>query len=183
MAGLRCGRVRPWTPAGLRIVDYLSGLDRRFRVVGARVFDTSRRVSPRTSLTAIRSTINRCARNCRLPGAAFVTGSILFSAGTGPVRRSGSGLRFPPLEPRQGGGTARGCVHHHFQYRNRPDTSGRLRRLCERRKMAWSVRPWTTARRVAGLRRAPAVGDARLPLLPGLGPHCSGRRRGATAPA
>ena len=119
-------------PSGLRIVDDLSRLDRRFRVVVLACSSTSRRVSPRTSLAAIHSTINPCARNCRWPGAAFVTGSILFSAGTGPVREvvPGCGMHRvqSPVrmrEPREG------AFMHHFQYRNRPDTSERLRRLCE----------------------------------------------------
>lgn len=119
-------------PAGLRIVDYLAGLDRRFRVVGARVFDH------------------------------FPTGEVANVPGRHPLDyqpmcqelqmawcsrrhwkhplirwdRSGPEIRLDVgfhrvRAPVRVGEPRDGVFMHHFQYRNRAETYERLRRLCE----------------------------------------------------
>lgn len=119
-------------PAGLRVVDYLAGLDRRFRVVGARVFDHFPTSEPANvggrhpldyqplcqemqmawcSLRHWKHPLVRWDRSG--PDIGLDAG---FHRVRAPVRVG---------EPREG------VFMHHFQYRNRSETTERLRRLCE----------------------------------------------------
>lgn len=119
-------------PAGLRIVDYLAGLDGRFRVVGARVFNHFPTSEPanipgrhpldyqplcqemQMAWCSLRHWKHPIIRWDRLgPEVGLDFG---FHRVRAPVR-----LR----EPREG------VFMHHFQYRNRSETTERLRRLCE----------------------------------------------------
>jgi hypothetical protein len=119
-------------PAGLRIADYLAGLDRRFRVVGARAFNHFPTSEPANvpdrhpldyqpmcqelqmawcSLGHWKHPLIRWDRSGPEVGA-----DVGFHRVRAPVRVG---------EPREG------VFMHHFQYRNRPETYERLRRLCE----------------------------------------------------
>jgi Glycosyl transferase family 2 len=119
-------------PAGLRLVDYLAELDRRFRVVGARVFDhfpTSEpaNVPDRHPLDyqpqCQEMKMAWCSlRHWKHPLIRWDRSGpdVGLDHGFHRVRAS-----FRVDEPRVG------AFMHHFQYRNRSDTSERLRRLCE----------------------------------------------------
>jgi Glycosyl transferase family 2 len=119
-------------PSGQRIIDYLAGLDHRFRVVGARVFEHFPTSEPANvpgrhpldyqplcqelpmAWCSIRHWKHPLVRWDRF-GPEVVPGYGTHRARS-PVRVH---------EPREG------AFMHHFQYRNRPDTSERLWRLCE----------------------------------------------------
>lgn len=119
-------------PAGLRIVDYLARLDRRFRVVGARVFNHF----PTSELANVpdRHPLDYQPM-CQELEMAWCS---LRHWKHPLVRWDRSG---PELELEQGFHRVRAPVRvrepragvflHHFQYRNRPETYERLRRLCE----------------------------------------------------
>jgi hypothetical protein len=119
-------------PAGLRIVDYLAGLDRRFRVVGARVFNHF----PTSELANVpgRHPLDYQPMCQELQMAWCSIRHWKHPL----VRWDRSG---PELELEQGfhrvrapvrvGEPREGVFMHHFQYRNRPETYERLRRLCE----------------------------------------------------
>ncbi len=122
-------------PVGLRVVDYLAGLDRRFRVVGARVFEHFPTSEP----------ANVCDRHpldyqplCQEMQMAWCSlrhrkHPLIRWDRSGPEVGLEAGFHRvqAPVrvdEPREG------VFMHHFQYRNRPETSERLRRLCEPEK-------------------------------------------------
>lgn len=119
-------------PAGLTIADYLARLDRRFRVVGARVFNhfptgEPTNVPDRHPLDFQPLCEELPMAWCRLrhwkhPLFRWDRSGAPIGIDPGFHR-----LRAPVTlaEPRQG------VFLHHFQYRNQADTSGRLRRLCE----------------------------------------------------
>jgi hypothetical protein len=119
-------------PAGLRIVDYLAALDRRFRVVGSRVFEHF----PTSELANVpgRHPLDYQPLCQELRMAWCSVGHwkhpLIRWDRSGPEVRPLPGFHRPrssvrlhePLE---------GAFMHHFPYRNRPETSERLRRLCE----------------------------------------------------
>jgi hypothetical protein len=119
-------------PAGLRIVDYLAGLDRRFRVVGSRVFNhfpTSKlaNVAGRHPLD-----YQPMCQELRMAWCSLRhwKHSLVRWDRSGPVVGLEAGFHrvrasIRVREPREG------VFMHHFQYRNRPETYERLRRLCE----------------------------------------------------
>jgi Glycosyl transferase family 2 len=119
-------------PAGLTIADYLARLDRRFRVVGARVFNHFPTGEPANVLDRHPLDLQPLCEElpmawCRLrhwkhPLFRWDRSGAPIGIDPGFHR-----LRAPVTlaEPRQG------LFLHHFQYRNQADTSGRLRRLCE----------------------------------------------------
>jgi Glycosyl transferase family 2 len=119
-------------PAGLRIVDYLAGLDRRFRVVGSRVFEHF----PTSELANVPGRhpldYQPCCQELRVAwcSVGHWKHPLIRWDRAGPeirpnpcYHRPRSSVRLQePLE---------GAFMHHFQYRNQPETSERLRRLCE----------------------------------------------------
>jgi hypothetical protein len=119
-------------PAGLPVADYLARLDRRFRVVGARVFNhfptgEPANVPDRHPLDFQPLCEELPMAWCRLhhwkhPLFRWDRSGAPIGIDAGFHR-----LRAPVTlaEPQQG------VFLHHFQYRNRADTSGRLHRLCE----------------------------------------------------
>ena len=159
-------------PAGLRIVDYLAGLDRRFRVVGARVFNhfPTREVANvpgrhpldyqpmcqelRMAWCSLRHWKHPLVRWDRSgPQVGLVDG---FHRVRAPVRVA---------EPREG------VFMHHFQYRNRSETYERLRRSVRSPGRGPGPFRQTGCHRAGRLRRASSLGDSGLRLLPGLGPR------------
>jgi len=119
-------------PAGLRVVDYLAGLDGRFRVVGARVFEHF----PTTEPANVRDRHPLDYQpSCQETQIAWCSlrhwkHPLIRWDRSGPEVRLEAGFhraRAPVRveEPRKG------VFMHHFRYRNRLETTERLRRLCE----------------------------------------------------
>jgi hypothetical protein len=119
-------------PGGLRIVDYLAGLDRRFRVVGARVFDHFPTSEPANVAGRHPLDYQPMCQELRIAWCSCRHWKHPL------LRWDRSGLTVRPdhgfhrvqapvkvAEPREG------VFLHHFQYRNRQETAQRLRRLCE----------------------------------------------------
>lgn len=119
-------------PAGLRIVDYLAGLDRRFRVVGARVFDHFPTSEPANVSGRHPLDYQPLCQELRIAwcGLRHWKHPLIRWDRSGPEVWADHGFHrvrapFRVEEPREG------VFMHHFQYRNRSDTAERLRRLCE----------------------------------------------------
>lgn len=119
-------------PGGLRIVEYLARLDRRFRIVGARVFNHF----PTTELANVRG---RHPLDYQPMCQELQMAWCSLRHWKHPlIRWDRSG---PPVRPESGFHRVRAPVRlgepdesvfmHHFQYRNRPETYDRLRHLCE----------------------------------------------------
>ena len=170
-------------PAGLRIADYLAGLDRRFCVVGARVFDHFPTSEPANVPGRHPLDYQPLCQEMRMAWCSrgHWKHPLVRWDRSGPdigLDRGFHRVRAPIRvgEPREG------VFMHHFQYRNRPETTERLRRLCEPRKMAWCVRLWTTPTRGG---TPPLVGGGRRSTTstPRTGPTLSGRPRGVLAQA
>ena len=183
VAALRCGRVRPW-PAGLRIVDYLAGLDRRFRVVGARVFDHFPTSEPANVPGRHPLDYQPLCQELQMAWCSLRHWKhpLIRWDRSGPEVRPDHGFHrvrapFRVEEPREG------VFMHHFQYRNRPETAERLRRLCE------ATGRWRGSfgfgRRLSRSATPPLVGGGRRSTTstPRTGPTLSGRPRGAHARA
>jgi hypothetical protein len=119
-------------PAGMRIVDYLAGLDRSFRVVGARVFEHFPTSEPANVPDRHPLDYQPLCQELRMAwcSACHWKHPLFRWDRSGPEVVPGNGMhkmqsRVRVHEPREG------AFMHHFQYRNRPDTSERLWRLCE----------------------------------------------------
>jgi glycosyl transferase family 2 len=119
-------------PAGLRVVDYLAGLDRRFRVVGARVFEHFPAGEPANVPDRHPLDYQPLCQEVRMAWCSLRHWKhpLIRWDRSGPDVGLDNGFHrvrapFRVEEPREG------AFMHHFQYRNRPETSERLRRLCE----------------------------------------------------
>lgn len=119
-------------PGGLRIVDYLAGLDRRFRVVGARVFEHFPTGEPANVHGRHPLDYQPLCHEMRMAWCSVRHWKhpLIRWDRSGPELAPGEGFHrvqtpVRVLEPREG------AFMHHFQFRNRSETSERLRRLCE----------------------------------------------------
>jgi hypothetical protein len=119
-------------PAGLRLVDYLARLDRRFRVVGARVFDHFPTSEPANVPDRHPLDFQPQCQEMRMAWCSLRHWKhpLIRWDRSGPDVGLDHGFHrvrasFRVDEPRVG------AFMHHFQYRNRSDTSERLSRLCE----------------------------------------------------
>ncbi len=123
----------PHGPSGLTLSEYVSGLDRRFRVAGARVFDhfpsaapafeTGRHPLDYQPLCQEVSMAWCAARHWKHPLIRWDRGGERIGLVSGFHRTSTSGDVI--VEP-----TSAFFIHH-FQYRDRDTTYERLRHLCE----------------------------------------------------
>jgi hypothetical protein len=121
-------------PAGLRLADYLAGLDHRFRVVGARVFNHFPTSEPANVPDRHPLDYQPWCQEMPMAWCSLLHWKhpLIRWDRSGPEVRLDDGfhrVRAPVRlkEPRVG------VFMHHFQYRNRSDTSERLQRLCEAR--------------------------------------------------
>ena len=119
-------------PAGLRVVDYLAGLDRRFRVVGARVFEHFPTSEPANVTDRHPLDYQPLCQEVRMAWCSLRHWKhpLIRWDRSGPDVGLDNGFHrvrapFRVEEPREG------AFMHHFQYRNRAETAERLRRLCE----------------------------------------------------
>lgn len=119
-------------PGGLRIVDYLATLDRRFRVVGARVFEHFPMGEPANVPGRHPLDYQPLCNELRMAWCSLRHWKhpLIRWDRCGPELTPGEGFHrvqtpVRVLEPREG------AFMHHFQFRNRPETAERLRRLCE----------------------------------------------------
>ena len=119
-------------PAGLRIADYLAGLDRGFRVVGARVFNHYPTIEPANVPDRHPLDYQPLCQEMRMAWCSLRHWKhpLVRWDRSGPEVGLDNGFHrvrapFRVKEPREG------IFMHHFQYRNRPGTYERLRRLCE----------------------------------------------------
>jgi len=119
-------------PGGLRIVDYLARLDRRFRVVGARVFEHFPTGEPANVPGHHPLDYQPLCHELRMAWCSLGHWKhpLIRWDRSGPELTLGAGFHrvYAPvkvLEPREG------AFMHHFQFRNRSETSERLSRLCE----------------------------------------------------
>jgi hypothetical protein len=119
-------------PAGLRIIDYLAGLDARFRVVGARVFEHFPTSEPANVPGRHPLDYQPLCQEMRMAWCSLRHWKhpLIRWDRSGPEVGLDFGFHrvrapFRVREPRVG------VFMHHFQYRNRPETAARLRRLCE----------------------------------------------------
>ena len=119
-------------PAGLRLADYLAGLDRRFRVVGARVFDHFPAGEPANVPDRHPLDYQPLCQEMKMAWCSLRHWKhpLVRWDRSGPDVRLDNGFHrvragFRVQEPREA------AFMHHFQYRNRPETAERLQRLCE----------------------------------------------------
>jgi hypothetical protein len=119
-------------PAGRRLVDYLAGLDRRFRVAGARVFDHFPTNEPANAPDRHPLDYQPLCQELQMAWCSLRHWKhpLIRWDRSGPDLRVDNGFHrvrvsFRVDEPREG------VFMHHFQYRNRTETSERLKRLCE----------------------------------------------------
>jgi hypothetical protein len=142
-------------PAGLPIIDYLAGLDRRFRVVGARVFNHFPTGDPANVPDRHPLDYQPMCQELRMAWCSLGHWKhpLIRWDRSGPEIRLDTGfhrVRAPVRvgEPREG------VFMHHFQYRNRPQTYERLRRLCEAQEdgVVRSARQDATVRGWSGVR-------------------------------
>ena len=119
-------------PDGLRLVDYLAGLDRRFRVIGARVFDHFPMSEPANVSNRHPLDYQPLCQEMKMAWCSLRHWKhpLIRWDRSGPDVGLDNGFHrvrasFRVDEPREG------AFMHHFQYRNRSETSERLRRLCE----------------------------------------------------
>lgn len=119
-------------PRGLRLADYLAGLDRRFRIAGARVFDHFPAGEPANVPDRHPIDYQPLCQEVRMAWCSLRHWKhpLVRWDRSGPEVRLDNGFHrarasFRLEEPREG------VFMHHFQYRNRSDTSARLSRLFE----------------------------------------------------
>ena len=149
-------------PSGRRIVDYLARLDRRFRVVGARVFEHFPTSEPANVPGRLPLDYQPLCQELRMAWckARHWKHPLFRWDRSGPEVVPGHGMHKvqSPVrvrEPRES------AFMHHFQYRNRPDTSERLRHLCEAQEdgVARSALADILQRHTSGARRRWATLD------------------------